>query len=132
MAETGSKHKFDHVVSVMFENRSFDNMLGYLYQPNQVPHGQQFDGVAGKDLFNSVNDPVTGVDLVLDGEVDVGETGAEHRDDLPEALRALLRLTVQGRVVERVVSGELVQDSKVPVVPCLLEEANSDCVVLFR
>ena len=23
-------HKFDHVVSVMFENRSFDNLLGRL------------------------------------------------------------------------------------------------------
>lgn len=38
------------------ENRSFDNMLGYLYQPNQVPRNQQFDGVAGKDLSNLAPD----------------------------------------------------------------------------
>jgi len=28
--------KFDHVVSVMFENRSFDSLLGRLYQPGEV------------------------------------------------------------------------------------------------
>ena len=28
-----SGQKFDHVVSVMFENRTFDNLLGRLYQP---------------------------------------------------------------------------------------------------
>jgi hypothetical protein len=26
-------HTFDHVVSLMFENRSFDNLLGHLYEP---------------------------------------------------------------------------------------------------
>jgi len=26
----------DHIVSVMFENRSFDNLLGRLYQPGEV------------------------------------------------------------------------------------------------
>jgi phospholipase C len=38
---------FDYVVVLMLENRSFDNILGYLY-----PAGTQFDGVAGKDLKN--------------------------------------------------------------------------------
>ncbi len=42
---------FEHVVVLMLENRSFDNILGYLYQ-NDVPPGQQFDGVAGKNLTN--------------------------------------------------------------------------------
>ena len=28
-----SGQKFDHVVSVRFENRTFDNLLGQLYQP---------------------------------------------------------------------------------------------------
>ncbi len=27
----------DHVVLVIFENRSFDNLLGRLYQPGEVP-----------------------------------------------------------------------------------------------
>jgi len=41
----------DHVVLVLFENRSFDNLLGRLYQPGQVV---AFEGVAGKDLGNPV------------------------------------------------------------------------------
>jgi len=45
--------KFDHVVSVMFENRSFDNLLGRLYQPGEVP---SFEGAAGKVLSNPVPD----------------------------------------------------------------------------
>jgi len=40
---------FDHVVVLMMENRSLDNVLGYLYAPGQVPRGQQFDGVWGKE-----------------------------------------------------------------------------------
>jgi len=49
---TGSFPQFDHLVVLMMENRSFDNMLGYLYEPNQLPPGVQFDGVAGKNLSN--------------------------------------------------------------------------------
>ena len=39
------RHAMDHVVVVMFENRSFDNLLGRLYQPGEVA---SFDGVIGK------------------------------------------------------------------------------------
>jgi phospholipase C len=42
---------FEHVVVLMLENRSFDNILGYLYQDG-VPPGKQFDGVCGKNLTN--------------------------------------------------------------------------------
>ncbi|GAA1363035.1 alkaline phosphatase family protein [Catellatospora chokoriensis] len=42
---------FDHVVVVMFENRSFDNLLGYLYEPGEVA---SFEGVAGRDLANPI------------------------------------------------------------------------------
>ena len=42
---------FDHVVVLMLENRSFDNILGYLYQDG-VPPGKTFEGVAGKNLTN--------------------------------------------------------------------------------
>lgn len=38
---------FDYVVVLMLENRSFDNILGYLYPP-----GTNFEGVAGKNLTN--------------------------------------------------------------------------------
>jgi phospholipase C len=41
----------DHVVVVMFENRSFDNLLGRLYEPDEVP---SFEGVLGKDLSNPI------------------------------------------------------------------------------
>ena len=41
----------DHVVVVMFENRSFDNLLGRLYQPGEVA---SFEGVVGKDLSNPI------------------------------------------------------------------------------
>lgn len=36
---------FDHVVVIMFENRSFDHMLGWLYAEGAVPAGQTFDGL---------------------------------------------------------------------------------------
>jgi phospholipase C len=36
---------FDHVVVIMFENRSFDHMLGWLYESGQEPAGQTFDGL---------------------------------------------------------------------------------------
>ncbi len=50
MAGSGSQ-QFDHVVSVMFENRSFDNLLGHLYEPEEVP---SFEGVIGRDLSNPI------------------------------------------------------------------------------
>jgi phospholipase C len=41
----------DHVVVVMFENRSFDHLLGRLYGPGEV---KSFEGVIGKDLKNPI------------------------------------------------------------------------------
>ncbi|HMK98680.1 MAG TPA: alkaline phosphatase family protein [Acidimicrobiales bacterium] len=41
----------DHVVAVVFENRSFDNLLGRLYRPGEAP---AFEGVVGKDLSNPI------------------------------------------------------------------------------
>jgi len=41
----------DHVVVVMFENRSFDNLLCRLYEPSEV---RSFEGVIGKDLKNPI------------------------------------------------------------------------------
>ncbi|HKU81397.1 MAG TPA: alkaline phosphatase family protein, partial [Candidatus Tumulicola sp.] len=41
----------DHVVTIMFENRSFDNVLGRLYEPGEV---ESFEGVTGKDLRNPI------------------------------------------------------------------------------
>jgi phospholipase C len=43
----------DHVVVVLFENRSLDNVLGHLYGPED---GKTFEGVIGKDLSNPIPD----------------------------------------------------------------------------
>jgi len=43
--------RLDHVVAVMFENHSFDSLLGYLYSPGEV---SSFDGVLGRSLSNPV------------------------------------------------------------------------------
>lgn len=51
-------NRIDHIVVLMMENRSFDNVLGWLYDPenkppfNKVPDGQKFEGVSGKVLCN--------------------------------------------------------------------------------
>jgi phospholipase C len=51
MTTWGPENALDHVVAVMFENRSFDNILGRLYEPGEVP---SFEGVIGKNLSNPV------------------------------------------------------------------------------
>ena len=40
-----------HIVQLMLENRSFDQMLGFLYENsgNQSPSGQPFDGLTGNE-----------------------------------------------------------------------------------
>lgn len=58
-----AEHRFDHLVVLMLENRSFDNLLGYLYEYDAprlfIPDEDRvFQGVAGRDLFNmDANDP---------------------------------------------------------------------------
>ena len=44
-------HAMDHVVLVLFDNRSLDNVLGRLYGPED---GKTFEGVIGKDLSNPI------------------------------------------------------------------------------
>jgi phospholipase C len=53
MSRPDRSNALDHVVVVMFENRTLDNMLGRLYQPGEVP---SFEGVIGKDLSNPIPD----------------------------------------------------------------------------
>ena len=47
----GHENALDHLVVVMFENRSFDQMLGRLYQPGEVA---SFEGVIGKQFSNPI------------------------------------------------------------------------------
>src|SRR5271157_1562257 len=51
MAGIDPKHRMDNIVVIMFENRSFDNVLGSLYQPCEKP---SFEGVLGKNLSNPI------------------------------------------------------------------------------
>jgi phospholipase C len=44
-------HALDHVVLVLFENRSFDNLLGHLYG---LKYGKTFERVIDKDLSNPI------------------------------------------------------------------------------
>ncbi len=44
---------FEHVVVLMLENRSFDNLLGYLY-PSELPGGGAYEGLEGKTIFNPI------------------------------------------------------------------------------
>jgi phospholipase C len=44
-------HALDHIVVVLFENRSLDNVLGHLYGPEDR---KDFDGVVGKGLSNPI------------------------------------------------------------------------------
>ena len=45
------ENALDHVIVVLFENRSLDNVLGRLYGPED---GKTFEGVIGKDLTNPI------------------------------------------------------------------------------
>jgi phospholipase C len=58
---TNSLSKIEHIVVLMLENRSFDNLLGWLYDPeNDTPFNvvpPDFEGLYGKNLSNRVPDP---------------------------------------------------------------------------
>lgn len=51
-----SRPGFEHLVVVMGENRSFDNLLGYLYDADTLPSGQTFEGLAFGDYANPAPD----------------------------------------------------------------------------
>ncbi|MEF3403997.1 alkaline phosphatase family protein [Agromyces sp. CCNWLW203] len=65
------KAGFDHLVVVMGENRSFDNLLGWLYTPDDLPDRQQFDGLAFGDYSNAAPDGTTIAAHVYEGPTDV-------------------------------------------------------------
>jgi len=60
---------FDHVVVLMFENRSFDNLLGWLYTPDSPPPVPGFDGLASGSYRNTSADGT-----VFDAHVYSGST----------------------------------------------------------
>ncbi|SFR94606.1 phospholipase C [Microbacterium sp. cf046] len=60
---------FDHIVVVMFENRSFDNMLGWLYTADEKSK-DEFDGLAQGSYSNLGLDGETVPAYVYDGATD--------------------------------------------------------------
>jgi phospholipase C len=60
MAGSNPLRKIEHIVVLMLENRSFDNVLGWLYDPaNDAPFNlvpPDFDGLYGKGLSNPAPD----------------------------------------------------------------------------
>lgn len=47
---------FDHLIVVMGENRSFDNLLGYLYTPDAPPRTGKFEGLDFGAYANTASD----------------------------------------------------------------------------
>ena len=96
----------------MFENRSFDNLLGRLYQPGEVP---SFAGVAGLDLSNPVPDwaadadPGTGPRLVPYGTAaDMNIPSPDPGEEYPHVNTQLFGLidppSNRGMVLQHIVS----------------------------
>lgn len=46
--------KIKHILVLMLENRSFDNLLGWLYDQESPPRGQHFEGLH-RDLWNPLH-----------------------------------------------------------------------------
>jgi phospholipase C len=70
---------FDHVVVLMLENRSFDNLLGYLYQdgvPKDAPLGKTFEGVT-PDLTNPSPEGPVSIAMTTDHHLPYPDPGEE-------------------------------------------------------
>jgi phospholipase C len=83
--EPRSAPGFDHVIVVMGENRSFDNLLGYLYTPENLPEGRQFEGLAFGDYSNTAPDGTVIPAHVYEGQTDVimGHPNPDPGEEFP-------------------------------------------------
>ena len=75
--------KFDHVVVAMFENRSFDSLIGYAYQPGEPPRNQTYNGLAGKEFRNPVPDYIQDGNAFVATRVSPG-TDADMQNPNPD------------------------------------------------
>jgi phospholipase C len=73
-----SEPGFDHVVVLMFENRSFDNILGYLYTADEKT-ADEFDGLNQGAYANTAPDGT-----VVDAHVYLGGTDEVMRHPQPD------------------------------------------------
>jgi phospholipase C len=58
--QASREHRLDHVVVLMFENRSFDNLLGHLYRAGERP---AFEGLSAGPFSNPVPPDAPGAEL---------------------------------------------------------------------
>jgi phospholipase C len=65
-----AKVGFEHLVVMMYENRSFDNVLGWLYKNEELKNGQSFEGLHQGDHSN----PIPGTDKVVKARPYSGST----------------------------------------------------------
>lgn len=80
-----SEPGFDHLVVVMGENRSFDNLLGYLYTPEDLPEGKTFEGLAFGDYSNVGPDGTVYPAHIYDGSTDdiMGRPNPDPGEEFP-------------------------------------------------
>lgn len=80
-----AKPGFDHLVVVMGENRSFDNLLGYLYTPDTLPEGASFEGLAFGDYSNTAVDGTVYPAHVYEGATDdiMGQPNPDPGEEYP-------------------------------------------------
>ena len=67
-AETNSLSKIEHVVVLMFENCSFDNLLGWLYDPENEAHSifhSRFLGAKQKPISDLQRSAMHGAALLM-------------------------------------------------------------------
>ena len=76
---------FDHVVVLMGENRSFDNLLGWLYTPEDLPEGETFDGLAFGDYANVAPNGERVAAHVYDGKTEeiMGRPNPDPGEEFP-------------------------------------------------
>ena len=77
----------------MGENRSFDNLLGWLYTPENLPAGQTFDGLAFGDYANVAPTGERIAAHVYEGATDVvmGQPNPDPGEEYPARQHAAVR-----------------------------------------
>jgi phospholipase C len=76
---------FDHLVVLMGENRSFDNLLGYLYSADDLPDGETYEGLAFGDYSNTSPDGSVVTAHVYEGSTDdiMGRPNPDPGEEFP-------------------------------------------------
>jgi phospholipase C len=102
---------FDHLVVLMGENRSFDNLLGYLYTTDDLPDGETFEGLSFGEYGNSSPDGSVVAAHVYDGPTDeiMGRPNPDPGEEFPHVNTQIFD------TVDPVSNAELfVEDMKAP------------------